>query len=373
MNDCFILLAAGKGKRFNSKMPKQYVNYKNKPLFLHSIDKAIESKMFKKIILVLDKVNKTIKNKSIKNKKISIMIGGKERYQSSMKALNFIKKQNIKNVYIHDAARPNFSIKLLKRLRSNLKNNKAVIPYIKTVNSTKYKIKNKVVNLDREKLLFTQTPQCFDFKTLYQFSKLNKKIITDDASLLLRFNKKVKFIKGEENNFKITKKADLHKFNIKNFFGIGFDIHRLIKNKKLYLGGIKIPFHSGLQGHSDGDVVLHSIIDALLGASRKKDIGTFYPSNKMKFKNIRSPNMLSPIIKNLNKEGYYINNIDINLICEKPKVYEYREKIISSLSNLLNIKKDQINLKGKTVEKLGLIGKEKAIACETIVSLNYYV
>ena len=367
MNNCFILLAAGKGKRFNSKIAKQYINYKNKPLFLHSIDKAIESKMFKKIILVLDK-----KNNSIKNNKISIIIGGKERYQSSQKALDYIKNKNFKNVFIHDAARPNFSIKLLKRLKNNLKNNNAVIPYIKTENSSKYIRSNKIINLDRNKLLFTQTPQCFDFKTLYKFSILNKKMITDEASLFLNNNKKIKFIKGEENNFKITKKTDLNKLNIKNFFGIGFDIHKLIKNKKLYLGGTKIPFHSGLQGHSDGDVILHAIIDALLGAMRKGDIGTLYPSNKNKFKNIRSPNMLSPILKTLEKRNYFINNIDINLICEKPKVSQHREKIISSLSKLLNVNKNQINLKGKTVEKLGLIGKELAIACEVIVSLNYY-
>ncbi len=142
--------------------------------------------------------------------------------------------------------------------------------------------------------------------------------------------------------------------------------------KKLYLGGIKIPFHSGLQGHSDGDVIIHAIIDGLLGAMRKKDIGTLYPSNNKKFKNIRSPNMLSPILKNLYKEGYFVNNVDINLICEKPKVSKYRKKVVTSLSNLLNLNEDQINLKGKTVEKLGLIGKEKAIACEAIVSLNYY-
>ena len=155
-------------------------------------------------------------------------------------------------------------------------------------------------------------------------------------------------------------------------YGIGFDIHRLIKNKKLYLGGIRIPFHSGLRGHSDGDVILHALIDGLLGAMSKNDIGTLYPSNKGKFKNIRSPKMLSPILEILDKEGYLINNIDINLICEKPKMSKYREKIVSSLSNLLSVNKNIINLKGKTVEKLGLIGKEKAIACEVIVSLNYH-
>ena len=367
MSNCFILLAAGKGKRFKSKKPKQFTNYLNKPLFMHSVDKALESRLFKSIIIVSNFPIKNIRNKSIK-----IIKGGKERYQSSKNAINFIKNKNYKNVFIHDAARPNFSIKLLKRLHSNLKNNKAVVPFLKTENSSKYKVRNKIKNLIRDNLIFTQTPQCFDFKSLYSLSKTNNEKVTDEASIFINNNQKVKFIKGENNNFKITTKSDLKKMSYRNFYGIGFDIHRLIKNKNLYLGGIKIPFHSGLKGHSDGDVILHAIIDGLLGAMRKKDIGSIYPSNQMKFKNIRSPNMLSPILKVLDKNGFFINNIDINLICEKPKVSKYRRKIITSLSNLLNINKDQINLKGKTVEKLGLIGKEKAIACETIVSLNYY-
>ena len=140
---------------------------------------------------------------------------------------------------------------------------------------------------------------------------------------------------------------------------------------KLYLGGVKIPFHSGLKGHSDGDVILHAIIDAILGATRKKDIGTYFPNTK-KFKNIRSPKMLKPIVDNLNKFNFFINNLDINLICEQPKVSKYRDKIINSISNLMDLNKDLINLKGKTVEKLGLIGKEKAIACEVIVSITKY-
>ena len=139
----------------------------------------------------------------------------------------------------------------------------------------------------------------------------------------------------------------------------------------MYLGGIKIPFHSGLEGHSDGDVILHAIIDSILGAIRKKDIGTYFPNTK-KFKNIRSPKMLKPIMINLNKSNFFINNLDINLICQKPRVSKYRDKIIKSVSKLTGINENQINLKGKTVEKLGLIGKEKAIACETIISITKY-
>ena len=366
MSNCFILLAAGKGRRFKSNTLKQFTNYKNKPLFMHSIDKVIKSNLFKNIVLV---TNNKIK---LKNKKIKIIKGGRERYQSSQKALEYIKNKKFKYVFIHDAARPNFSINLLKNLKKHLTKNKAVVPYINTDNSTKYNYRNKIVNLKRERVMLTQTPQCFEFKTLYQLSKNNKTLVTDEATLLLNNNKKIKFIKGEESNIKITTKLDLHKFPIKTFYGIGFDIHRLIKNKKLYLGGIKIPFHSGLKGHSDGDVILHSIIDALLGALRKKDIGSLYPSNKSKFKNIRSPKMLTPVVSVLKNNNFYINNLDINLICEKPKVSKYRNKIINSLSNLMNINKKIINLKGKTVEKLGLIGKENAVACEAIVSINKY-
>ncbi len=366
MSDCFILLAAGKGKRFKSNTPKQFIIYNNKPLFMHSLDKAIKSNLFKEILLV---TNNKIK---LKNERIKIIKGGKERYKSSLKGLEYIKNKKFNNVFIHDAARPNFSINLLKNLKKHLKKNKAVVPYINTYNSTKYNYGNKVVNLKREKVLLTQTPQCFDFKTLFNLSKNNKTHVNDEATLFLNNNKKIKFIKGEENNIKITKKSDLVKSPIKTFYGIGFDIHRLVKNKKLYLGGIKIPFHSGLKGHSDGDVIIHSIIDALLGALRKKDIGTLYPSNKNKFKNLRSPKMLRPIISELENNNLYINNIDINLICEKPKVSKYRNKIINSLISLMKIDKNIINLKGKTVEKLGLIGKERAIACETIVSINKY-
>ena len=258
---------------------------------------------------------------------------------------------------------------ILKKLIKSLKKNKASVPVIKSKDSIKYKIKNQLFNLSRENSYLTQTPQAFKFIDLYNLYIKQTNKIQDEATLFIENNLKINFIKGENLNSKITFKEDV--VQEKTFFGIGFDIHRLIKGKKLYLGGVKIPFHSGLKGHSDGDVILHAIIDALLGAMNKKDIGTFYPSNNKKFKNIRSPNMLIPILNILSKEGYYINNLDINLICEEPKVSIYRRRIISSLSNLLDIGENHINLKGKTVEKLGLIGKEKAIACEVIVSLIY--
>ena len=367
MNNYFIILAAGSGQRFNSKKPKQYFIYKNKELFEHSLEKAINSKLFKKIILIVDNP-KRIKRKYPKN--VLIVKGGKERSDSSLIGLEKIKRFQPSNILIHDAARPDFSIKLLKNLIKNLKKNIAVIPIINPKDSIKYKVKNELYNLNRNKVFLTQTPQAFRYKNLYNLATSQNKIISDEATLFIENNMKIKFIKGENKNNKITYLEDIKK--TKSYFGIGFDIHKLIKGKSLYLGGIKIPFHSGLQGHSDGDVILHAITDALLGALRQKDIGTYFPSDKKKFKNIRSPKMLKPIVDKLYSKNFFINNVDINLICQKPKVSKHRNKIIKSLSALLNLDMKFINLKGKTVEKLGLIGKEKAIACEVITSITKY-
>ena len=365
MNNYFVILAAGKSKRFSTKIPKQFFEYKNKEIIDHSIEKSLASKLFKKILIVTNNLKHFKKKKYPKS--ISIIKGGNERSDSSFKALKYLRRYKPKNVFIHDAARPNFSIRLLKNITKNLKNNKAVVPIINSKDTIKYKTQNRIFNLNRNNLLLTQTPQAFRFKDLYEVAKDQKNKVTDEATLFINKDFKIKFIQGEKGNNKITYIEDIKTSN--TFYGIGFDIHKLVKNKKLYLGGIKIPFHSGLEGHSDGDVILHAIIDCILGATRKKDIGTYFP-NTNKFKNIRSPKMLKPIIKLLNSNNYYINNLDINLICEQPKISKHRDKIIKSLSNLLNINKELINLKGKTTEKLGLIGKERAIACEVICSIS---
>ena len=367
MNNYFVILAAGKSKRFHKNISKQFYNYKNKEIVDHSVQKSLNSKLFKKIIIVTNNLRHFKKKKYPKS--VKIIKGGLERSDSSFIALKYIKRFKPKNVFIHDAARPNFTINLINKIAKNLIKNKAVVPVVSSNDSIKYRMKNQIYNLKRNNTLLTQTPQAFRFKELYKFAKNEKKKITDEATLFINNNFKIKFILGENQNNKITYLEDL-KFS-KTFYGIGFDIHKLVRNKKLYLGGIKIPFHSGLKGHSDGDVILHAIIDAILGAIRKKDIGTYFPNTK-KFKNIRSPKMLKPIIDNLYKLNFSINNIDINLICERPKVSKFRDKIINSISKLTTLNKNQINLKGKTVEKLGLIGKEKAIACEVIISITKY-
>ena len=370
MNNCFIILAAGESKRFKSKTPKPHYLYRGKPLFLHSVNKAKESNKFKKIVLVINKKHiKLIRNIKLKN--VKIIIGGKNRSESSLKALKSIINNKISKVFIHDAARPNFSLKLVSNLFKELRKNKCVVPVLKTSNSVKLKERNKLKNIDRNKIYLTQTPQAFDYKTLLNLQKKTTSKITDDANLFIEANKKVKFINGEIGNSKITIRSDLiDKNNLK--YGIGFDVHRLAPKRKLYLGGVKIPSSLGTLGHSDGDPVLHAVTDSILGACKMGDIGEKFSDKNKKYRNIRSTILLRKIINQIKLKNYTINNIDINIIAQKPKISKFKNIIIQSISKICEISSNQINIKGKTTEKLGLIGKEKAIACEVITSVIKY-
>ena len=367
MNNCFIILAGGESKRFNSKTPKPYLLYKGKPLLLHSIDKAKKYRKFSKIVLVINKKHKA-HIKKLKIKDIKIINGGNTRAESSYKGLKSIKNDNIKNVMIHDAARPDFSIKLLDKLNKQLRLHDCVIPGIKTADSIKQKRRNIVTNLNRENFYLIQTPQAFNYKKIFALQN-NKGIeVTDDANLFVRAGKRIKIIKGEKNNNKITINSDI-KVNNSIRYGLGFDIHRLVPDKKLYLGGIKIPFHLGTLGHSDGDPVLHAITDSILGACSMGDIGEKFSDSNRKFKNIRSTILLGEIINQTESNGFLINSLDINIITQKPKIQKYKKQMMNCIAKICKISPSQINIKGKTTEKLGLIGKEKAIACEVIASV----
>ena len=368
MNNTFIILAAGSGSRYKSKIPKQFTQYKGKMMLEHSIYKAIDSKLFNRVILVINKSHKKYLS-SIDKSIIKIVYGGRQRKDSSLKALKFLKKFKPKNVFIHDAARPDFSVGLLKKLNSHLIKNNSVIPFTTPSNSLKIKMKNYIRNLDRSSIYETQTPQCFRYKLIYDLSIKNKKKITDDSSLLISNGYKVKFVKGENFNKKMT----YNTFKDGNIlFGIGFDVHRLVKGKKLFLGGLKINSDYGTLGHSDGDPVLHSLTDSILGACGMKDIGEKFSNSNKKYKNIRSTILLKKVIDEIYFKNYRINNIDINIIAEKPKIKNYKDRMRFIISKICKIEKSRINIKGKTAEKLGIIGKELAIGCECITSVFKY-
>ena len=370
-----ILLAAGDSKRLKSNTPKPYQRINNRTLIEHCINAFQGIDQIKKTLLIYNKKHKKyLKKLNLKN--VIKIEGGKFRQESSFKALKKIKKMNCKKVIIHDAARPFPSKIIINNLISKLKNNDAVIPIIKTNDATKRANENVVFkNIKRNSLRFAQTPQGFTFKKIYEKHKINENLnLDDDSALFTEVGEKVVAINGSKKNIKITDNEDLDIFKSlkkgKNYVGIGFDVHRLVKKRNLYLGGVKIPFNLGLDGHSDADPVLHSLMDSLLGACKLGDIGKLFSNKNKKFKNIRSTILLKRVIELIESKNYSINNIDINIIAQKPNIKKYSKKMILTISQLCKIGIDQINIKGKTTEKLGLIGKGKAIAAESISTVT---
>ena len=380
MSFCVILLAAGNSKRFGSNLAKPYQKIGSKTLLELNIEKFSKFKQIKKIAVVHNKKHKKLIDQ-LNYKNVIFVEGGETRQVSTLNALKHInKKKNVDRVLIHDAARPNFSNKLINNIIKKSKKYKTVIPTLKIQDAIKQKYETNdyeyFVGRERKNLFLTQTPQCFNFKEILNLHKNYSNKYQDDDFSLLTDVSKVCFVEGEKSNFKITDKFDL--INLKNIYkskmslGIGFDVHRLVPNRVLYLAGLKIKSNLGTLGHSDGDPVLHSITDAILGACKMGDIGQLFSDKNKKFKNVRSTVLLKEVLNRIKYKNYYINNLDINIIAQTPKIQKYKNKMINNISNLCEISKEKINIKGKTTEKLGVIGKEKAIACEVIISVIKY-
>ena len=276
-----VLLAAGDSKRLNSVAPKPFLRINGKSLLEYSISAFKSFDEIKKIVVVYNKKHKKYLNK-LNLKNIIIIKGGKNRQESSFNALKKIRRMNCKKVLIHDAARPFPPKNLIRNLLNKLKKNDAVIPAIKSSDAAKRANENIIFkNIQRNNLRFAQTPQGFTYKKIFENHKKNLNLsFDDDSALFTEADEKVVTINGSKKNLKVTDREDLKIFESlkkgKTFYGIGFDVHRLVKKRKLYLSGIEIPYRLGLKGHSDADPVLHSIIDSLLGACRLGDIGKLF-------------------------------------------------------------------------------------------------
>ena len=380
MSFSLIILAGGNSSRFNSKTAKPYQKIGGKTLLEIITQKMSEFGEIKKTVIVYNNKHlKLLKKTNIKH--VKLIRGGATRQSSTFNALKYlVKQQNINKVLIHDAARPNFSLSLIENIIKKMKKARGVIPVLKIQDAIKQKFDSGryeyMISKNRHDFFLTQTPQAFKLKEIYNLHKKNElKYKDDDLSLYIDLNK-IEFIKGEKNNFKITDQSDFNNiktiFNSKINVGIGFDVHRLVPKRKLYLAGLKIKSTLGTLGHSDGDPVLHSITDAILGACKMGDIGQLFSDKSKKFKNIRSTILLKQVMEKIKVKGYYINNIDINIITQTPKIKKYKNKMIENISKLCEVSKNQINIKGKTTEKLGVVGNEKAIACEVITSVMKY-
>lgn len=384
----FLILAGGTGeraKKSNKSPPKQYMEFNNISPLRYLLKNITKINEISSITVVISKENiKEYKRdtKGINNLR-KYVIGGKTRRESSLKGIKNLKNEfgNKKNqkVLIHDAARPFISKKIILQSIKNLKKYSATCPYVNiedTIKSIDYK--NKLNNIDRNKLISLQTPQGFDLNEIFELHKKNKKELSDDFSLIINKEISFKLIKGSKENFKITTNEDLLIFNNiilskkKNLVGIGFDIHAFTDGNEITLGGLKLKSKYKLLAHSDGDVLLHSITDAILGATNKNDIGVHFPPSKSKYKNSDSVLFLNKAMDFVKKLDGRIINLDINLICDYPKINPIKLKLKKNLSNLLDLEIDKINIKATTTEDQGFINFKKGIASQAIVSIEAF-
>ncbi len=360
-----IIPSAGSGTRMKMKENKIFLPTKSGKSVLYYTLKAFCSLDFINNVYIPCRQEDEAKiieiSKDFPSKNIVTVMGGKTRTDSVKNALQLSESDY---VMIHDAARPYVSKRLITRVKDGMIENGAVIPVIPPADTVKDIEDGEVTfTLPRERLGLVQTPQGFRTEKLKEaYAKLKSTSgITDDASVYEKIAK-VYVVDGEKGNVKITTQEDIIR---ENRVGVGFDAHRFEKGRDLYLGGVKIESEYGLLGHSDADVVLHAVMDALLSSVHLRDIGVQFPCTP-EYKDISSVTLLERVLDMLSARGAEVSNVSVVIVAEKPKLSSHIDKISANIARLIGVPLDAVSLTATTTEKLGFTGREEGIAAEAV-------
>jgi 2-C-methyl-D-erythritol 4-phosphate cytidylyltransferase/2-C-methyl-D-erythritol 2,4-cyclodiphosphate synthase len=299
--------------------------------------------------------------------------GGETRQQSVYEGLEFLTAFEFEKVLIHDAARPDLPQDVIKRLISALDTHVGAIPVLPVIDSLAIDDAGMMAgSADRGRLRRVQTPQAFRFNDILAAHRAwqGDPIAGDDAQVLAAAGGGVALVEGDERLKKMTFAHDFNSQVSTVRIGQGFDVHRLVAGEELWLCGVKIEHDKGLSGHSDADVALHAIVDALLGAIGAGDIGTHFPPSDRRWKGVESPLFIAHAMELVRAEGFEINNIDLTIICEEPKIGPHRDSMRSKLAELLEIGLERVSVKATTTERLGFTGRGEGIAAQAMVSLQ---
>lgn len=383
-----ILLAAGQGSRLSQlQTKKQFLIWKGQPLFWHSAKVFARNPYIVGITFVFpeEEISKyqslvmQLENHDDLGINTQIVSGGLNRQDSVFSGIQSLFSSS-KAVLIHDAARPFISSKLIQNIINALiQGSKAAIPVIPINDSLKHVHKDKITTLPRDKIFRVQTPQGFILETISQAHHLareNHWQSTDDAALIENMGEDIELVNGEEENIKITTAQDLmfleenQKSKVISWSGWGYDVHRFGSARPMKLAGIPITNGPKIEAHSDGDVLLHAVIDALLGCLGQGDIGDHFPDDDLRYKNISSSIMLAEVLNMVEKRSITIAHLDATLICQTPKLASWKRQIKENLSRLLNLPPQKVNLKATTEEGLGFTGDKKGIKAVALITVH---
>ncbi|MDA8888656.1 bifunctional 2-C-methyl-D-erythritol 4-phosphate cytidylyltransferase/2-C-methyl-D-erythritol 2,4-cyclodiphosphate synthase [Hellea sp.] len=370
-----IIVAAGKGARLGGTIPKQYLKLAGKLLIEHTISAMNSTDLIDETIIVVAKKDKIISDIISRYKNIRIVIGGDTRAKSSLAGLLSLSNKPPDIVLIHDAARPFVSKSTVVDIISNLKENTAVAPALPVVNALKT---IDGIKIDRKSLFRIQTPQGFNYKEITQaYNNLSQNITPDDDIEVAKLSGiNICYSEGDTNNFKVTYPKDFERakkmISLNNYIatGNGFDVHQLATGDKVWLCGVPIKCEFSLLGHSDADVALHALTDAILGTIALGDIGDHFPPTDPQWMNAKSEKFLLFALSELKKRGGVLQHLDVTIICENPKIKPYRQSMRDKLSQICNLPIKKISVKATTTEKLGFTGRSEGIAAQATATVK---
>lgn len=384
-----ILLAAGQSSRLSKlQIKKQFFSWRGQPLFWHSAKVFARIPHIKGITFVFPEEELSERQSLVKQLErqydlgviTKIVAGGSSRQDSVYSGLQTLDDFSGRAVLIHDAARPFISPEMTQNILDALiKGARAAIPALPVTDTIKHVSGNKVTTLPRKEIFRVQTPQGFILETIskaHQLAREKHWQCTDDAALVENMGEVVELVKGEEDNIKITTSRDLmlfeeeQKTGVISWSGWGYDVHRFGPGRHMKLAGIPITNGPNVEAHSDGDVLLHAVIDALLGCLGQGDIGDHFPDDDPVYSNINSSIMLAEILMLAEKSSLIMDHIDVTLICQIPKLAPWKRQIKENLSRLLNLPSQNVNLKATTEEGLGFTGDKKGIKAVALLTVH---
>lgn len=365
-----VVVAAGKGLRAGQPLPKQFAMWRGKPVLRYSVETLLASGADPLIVAIPENGEAAASQALEGLTGYELVTGGATRQQSVARALSAIGSAD--RVLIHDAARPDLPETVIARLLDALDDAPGAIPVLPVVDSLSRDENGLMVGTaKREELRRVQTPQAFRFADIRSAHAAWKgdPVAGDDAQVLRAAGGAVAHVAGDERLAKLTFAEDFMTALPPMRVGMGYDVHRLAEGEELWLGGIRIEHERGLAGHSDADVALHAIVDALLGAIANGDIGSHFPPSDLQWKGASSDRFLAHAARLVTDAGYAVGNIDLTIICEAPKIGPHRQAMRERIADLLGVDINAISVKATTTERLGFTGRGEGIAAQAIASV----
>lgn len=367
-----LLVAGGSGSRFGAELPKQYLSLAGRPVIAHAA--AALAAEIGLIQPVGDAAAITAALGDIPH--LPPVAGGATRQQSVRNGLEALAAHSPDIVLVHDAARPFLPPGTIAALVAALEHHPGAIPAVPVADTLKRGADGLISGtVSRDGLYRAQTPQAFRFPLLLQLHRQAPEGATDDAAILEAAGHKVSLVAGHEDNIKLTYAEDLVRLQrimttgLIPRVGTGYDVHVLVADRKLMLCGIEVPHSHGLSGHSDADVGIHALCDAIYGALAEGDIGRHFPPSDNAYKDADSARFLRHAAERIAARGGMLANVDVTLICEQPKITPHAPAMIARVADLLGVDIGKVSIKATTSERLGFTGRKEGIACQAVATV----